>query len=74
MEFTVIDTGGIILNETDPLAVQVRFQAEIAMEEFGRYSVRCGDAADGMTSTDQGHCECAARIQKSRDSCRQQGG
>ncbi|HLK59646.1 MAG TPA: ribosome biogenesis GTPase Der [Chthonomonadaceae bacterium] len=52
IEFTVIDTGGIILNETDPLAVQVRAQAEIAMEE-AEVILFVVDAADGMTSTDQ---------------------
>ncbi len=52
IEFTVIDTGGIILNETDPLAVQVRLQAEIAMEE-AEVILFVVDAADGMTSTDQ---------------------
>src|SRR3954463_3142533 len=31
--FTVIDTGGIVLNEDDPLTVQVRQQAAIAMDE-----------------------------------------
>src|SRR5579871_2122632 len=51
-EFTVIDTGGIILNETDPLTVQVRTQAEIAMEE-AEVILFVVDAADGMTSTDQ---------------------
>ncbi len=51
-EFTVIDTGGIILNETDPLAVQVRVQAQIAMEESD-VILFVVDAADGMTSTDQ---------------------
>ena len=51
-EFTVIDTGGIILNETDPLALQVRTQAEIAMEE-AEVILFVVDAADGMTSTDQ---------------------
>lgn len=51
-EFTVIDTGGIILNETDPLAVQVRTQAEIAMEE-AEVIIFVVDAADGMTGTDQ---------------------
>src|SRR5262249_5888020 len=43
---------GIILNETDPLAVQVRMQAEIAMEEAD-VILFIVDAADGMTSTDQ---------------------
>jgi GTP-binding protein len=51
-EFTVIDTGGIILNESDPLAVQVRTQAEIAMSEAD-VILFVVDAADGMTSTDQ---------------------
>ncbi len=51
-EFTVIDTGGIILNETDPLALQVRAQAEIAMEE-AEVILFVVDAADGMTGTDQ---------------------
>ena len=51
-EFTVIDTGGIILNEADPLTVQVRTQAEIAMEEAD-VILFVVDAADGMTSTDQ---------------------
>ncbi len=52
IEFTVIDTGGIILNETDPLAVQVRTQAEIAMDE-AEVILFVVDAADGMTATDQ---------------------
>ncbi|HZO88577.1 MAG TPA: ribosome biogenesis GTPase Der [Chthonomonadaceae bacterium] len=51
-EFTVVDTGGIILNESDPLTVQVRTQAEIAMAEADVILFTV-DAADGMTSTDQ---------------------
>lgn len=51
-EFTVIDTGGIILNESDPLMLQVRAQAEIAMDE-AEVILFVVDAADGMTSTDQ---------------------
>jgi len=51
-EFTVIDTGGIILNENDPLTVQVRQQAEIAMEEADAILFVC-EAADGITATDQ---------------------
>src|SRR5262245_7354167 len=49
--FTVIDTGGIILNETDPLTEQVRSQAEIAMDEADAILFVC-DASDGVTSTD----------------------
>ncbi|HZP82977.1 MAG TPA: ribosome biogenesis GTPase Der [Chthonomonadaceae bacterium] len=51
-EFTVIDTGGILLNESDPLTVQVRMQAEIAMSEAD-VILFIVDAADGMTSADQ---------------------
>src|SRR5260370_15740837 len=50
--FTVIDTGGIILNESDPLKVQVRNQAEIAMDEADAILFVC-DAADSLTATDQ---------------------
>ena len=52
IEFTVIDTGGIILNETDPLDAQVRIQAQVAMDEAD-VTLFVVDAADGMTSTDQ---------------------
>lgn len=52
IEFTVIDTGGIVLNETDPLTKQVRAQAEIAMAEAD-VILFVVDAADGMTSTDR---------------------
>ncbi|MBC7529035.1 MAG: ribosome biogenesis GTPase Der [Chthonomonadaceae bacterium] len=51
-EFTVIDTGGIILNDEDPLALQVKAQAEVAMEEAD-VIVFIVDGADGMTGTDQ---------------------
>ena len=51
IEFTVIDTGGIMPNETDPLTKQVRAQAEIAMAEAD-VILFVVDAADGMTSTD----------------------
>lgn len=32
-EFTLVDTGGMILNDKDPLTAQVRTQAEVAMSE-----------------------------------------
>src|SRR5215813_4864962 len=50
-QFTVIDTGGIILNEEDPLTLQVRRQAEVAMEEADAIVFVC-DAADGVTPMD----------------------
>ncbi|MBS1717093.1 MAG: ribosome biogenesis GTPase Der [Armatimonadetes bacterium] len=31
--FTVVDTGGIVFQETDPLAEQIRVQANVAVEE-----------------------------------------
>ena len=50
--FTLIDTGGIILNHDDPLMNQVRAQAEIAMEEAEAILFIC-DAADGVTAADR---------------------
>ena len=50
--FTVIDTGGIILNEDDPLTTQVRQQASIAMDEADAILFLV-DAADGLTAADQ---------------------
>jgi GTP-binding protein len=50
--FTVIDTGGIVLNEEDPLIVQVRQQAEIAMEEADAIIFLC-DATDGLLPADR---------------------
>jgi GTP-binding protein len=49
--FTLIDTGGIILNESDPLTVQVRQQAEIAIEEADAILFVC-DAAEGLIGAD----------------------
>ena len=51
-DFTVIDTGGIVLNEDDPLVVQVRQQAEIAMDEADAILFVC-DAADGVMAADR---------------------
>src|SRR5438046_987833 len=31
--FTLVDTGGIVFQETDPLAEQIRVQANVALEE-----------------------------------------
>lgn len=50
--FTVIDTGGIVLNEDDPLTVQVRQQAAIAMDEADAI-LFVVDAADGVLPADQ---------------------
>jgi GTPase len=50
--FTLIDTGGIVLDTEDPLTLQVRQQAEIAMEEADAILFLC-DAADGITPADR---------------------
>lgn len=52
VEFTVIDTGGILLNDTDPLTVQVRDQADVAMSE-AEVILFVVDAADGLNPIDQ---------------------
>ncbi len=51
-EATVIDTGGIVLNNEDPLTVQVRRQADIAMDEADAILFVC-DGADGITAADR---------------------
>lgn len=50
-EFTLIDTGGMVLNEKDPLIQQVRAQAEIAMDEAD-VIVLLVDVTEGMTPPD----------------------
>jgi GTP-binding protein len=49
--FTVIDTGGIVLDDRDPLTVQVRLQAQLAMDEADAIVFVC-DAAEGVTAAD----------------------
>ncbi len=50
--FTLIDTGGIVLNETDPIVTQVRKQAEIAMEEADAILFVC-DTPEGLLDADR---------------------
>ena len=50
-EYTIIDTGGIQMFETDPLKAQIRTQAEIAMEEAD-VIVLVIDTTTGLTSED----------------------
>lgn len=50
--FTLIDTGGIVLDVDDPLTVQVRQQARIAMEEADAIIFVC-DGADGLMAADR---------------------
>jgi GTP-binding protein len=49
--YTVIDTGGISMDEEDPLQAQIRIQAEVAMEEADVILMIC-DVVQGITAND----------------------
>lgn len=49
--FTLIDTGGMVLNEKDPLVVQVRMQADIAISEAD-VILLVVDVTEGITAAD----------------------
>lgn len=49
--FQVVDTGGIVFQETDPLAEQIRIQANVALEEAD-VLLFLTDAIDGLTPDD----------------------
>lgn len=51
-KFTVIDTGGIIPDETDTLLKEVQLQVKVAIEE-AKVIVFVVDVRDGITSIDQ---------------------
>lgn len=51
-DYTLIDTGGIVMDEEDPLVAQIRVQAEIAMEEADVILFLC-DGESGITSADR---------------------
>ena len=50
--FTVVDTGGILFGDEDPLVEQIRVQAEVALAEAD-IVVFLADATAGLTSDDQ---------------------
>ena len=50
--YTLIDTGGIGMDEEDPLVAQIRVQAEVAMEEAD-VILFVVDGEQGITSVDQ---------------------
>jgi GTP-binding protein len=50
--YTLIDTGGIGMDEGDPLVAQIRVQAEVAMEEAD-VILFVADAEQGVTAVDQ---------------------
>jgi len=62
-EFMLIDTGGMIPNDADPMAVQVMMQAEIAMDEAD-VIVFLVDGASGATSIDVEVAELLRRASK----------
>ena len=51
-EFVMIDTGGILLNEQDPLRVEVTLQAQAALEEADVILLMV-DVVDGVTPADE---------------------
>lgn len=51
-KFQVVDTGGIVFNEEDPLADQIRVQANIALEEAD-VILFMTDASHGLSPDDQ---------------------
>jgi len=50
-KFTVVDTGGIVFGEDDPLSEQIRIQAQIAMQEADAI-LFLTDAKDGLNPDD----------------------
>jgi len=61
--FTVVDTGGLVLDETDDIAAQVRRQAYIAIEEADVIVFMC-DVLDGLTAEDQRIADILRRASK----------
>lgn len=49
--FTVVDTGGILFGEDDPLVEQIRIQAEVALAEAS-VVIFLADASSGVTPDD----------------------
>jgi len=62
VQFTVIDTGGLVLGETDDLIAQVSAQAQVAIEEADAIIFLC-DVLDGVTASDE---EIADVLRRSR--------
>ena len=61
--FSLIDTGGLVLGDTDKLTEQVRAQAEIAMREAD-VIVMLTDIVEGLTGADQEIAEVLRRAGK----------
>ena len=50
-KFQVVDTGGIVFQESDPLAEQIRIQAQVAIQEAD-VILFMGDVTSGVTQDD----------------------
>jgi len=61
--FTVIDTGGLILDDTDDMTSQVRHQAYVAIEEADVLVFMC-DVLDGLTAEDRSIADILRRTDK----------
>jgi GTPase len=61
--YTLIDTGGISMDEEDPYQAQVRIQADIAMEEADVILMLC-DGMEGITPNDWELAEQLRRAQE----------
>jgi GTP-binding protein len=61
--FAVIDTGGLVLGDTDEITVQVRTQAELAIDEAD-VIVMLGDIESGVTGADHEIAAILRRTQK----------
>ena len=62
-EFALVDTGGIILNEKDPLTQQVRIQAEVALAEAD-VIIFLVDVTEGISPADVEVAHLLRRTQK----------
>jgi len=62
-EFSLIDTGGIILNEKDPITSQVAFQADIAMAEAD-VIILLVDVTEGINPADMEVADLLRRTNK----------
>lgn len=61
--FEVVDTGGILFSDDDPLVEQIRVQAEIALQEAD-VVLFLGDAVDGVLPADEELAEALRGIEK----------
>jgi len=61
--FSIVDTGGVILGDTDEITQQVRAQAQLAIDEAD-VIVMLGDILDGVTSEDREVADVLRRTDK----------